>query len=180
MRPRSAVPLVLTLCLVAPASLAGQEAAKPDKKALIQEALSAGVPGITDQATVLDWDGNILREGTNGWSCMPTPPGVTGTSPMCMDAQWMAFAGAWQAKRPVETTAVGVAYMLTGDAGASNTDPFAEAPTADNQWIKAGPHLMVIVPDAADLESLSTDYESGGPWVMWKGTQYVHLMVPLP
>jgi hypothetical protein len=69
--------------------------------------------------------------------------------------------------------------MLAGDEGASNIDPFAEGPTDDNQWIKEGPHLMLIVPDAAALETIPTDPKVGGPYVMWKGTPYAHVMVPV-
>ena len=38
---------------------------------------------------------------------------------------------------------------------------------------------MVIVPDPVQLEGLSTDPNNGGAYVMWKGTPYVHVMVPL-
>ena len=45
-----------------------------------------------------------------------------------------------------------------GDAiGVSNTDPYATEPTADNDWVKEGPHLMILMPDPAALEGLSTD-----------------------
>jgi hypothetical protein len=43
----------------------------------------------------------------------------------------------------------------------------------------APPHLMVLFPDPKLLEAYSTDPGSGGPWVMWKGTPYAHLMVPV-
>ena len=69
--------------------------------------------------------------------------------------------------------------MLAGDEGASNIDPYAEGETADNQWIVEGPHIMIIVPDPALLDSLPTDPSIGGPYVMWKGTPYVHIMVPI-
>ena len=29
------------------------------------------------------------------------------------------------------------------------------------------------------LGSYSTDPKNGGPWVMWKGTPYAHIMVPV-
>jgi len=29
------------------------------------------------------------------------------------------------------------------------------------------------------LDAFSTDPKNGGPWVMWKGTPYAHLMVPV-
>ena len=38
---------------------------------------------------------------------------------------------------------------------------------------------MVVVPDPAQLNSLPTDPHNGGPWVMWKGTKYAHIMVPI-
>ncbi|EJG0200745.1 hypothetical protein DC917_RS21715 [Vibrio parahaemolyticus] len=69
--------------------------------------------------------------------------------------------------------------MLAGDGGASNTDPFAEGMTDDNQWIVEGPHLMIITPDQALLDSLPTDPSYGGSYVMWKGTPYAHIMIPV-
>jgi hypothetical protein len=38
---------------------------------------------------------------------------------------------------------------------------------------------MIIVPDPALLAGVPTDPENGGPWIMWQGTEYVHVMVPL-
>jgi hypothetical protein len=70
--------------------------------------------------------------------------------------------------------------MLMGDAGASNVDPFAQGPTAQNEWVRTGPHLMLVVPDRAVLDGFPTDPENGGPWVMWKGTPYAHVMIPVP
>jgi hypothetical protein len=29
------------------------------------------------------------------------------------------------------------------------------------------------------LSALPTDPNNGGPWVMWKGTPYAHIMVPV-
>ena len=37
---------------------------------------------------------------------------------------------------------------------------------------------MIIVPDAALLEGVPTDPNAGGPYVMWKGTPYAHIMMP--
>ena len=34
------------------------------------------------------------------------------------------------------TDKTGFIYMLAGDTGASNTDPYATAKTADNHWIR--------------------------------------------
>jgi hypothetical protein len=38
---------------------------------------------------------------------------------------------------------------------------------------------MLLLPDPALLDSYPTDPKNGGPYVMWKGTPYAHLMVPV-
>lgn len=149
-----------------------------DESALVKDALSAAWPGMAENATVVDWDGNVLREGSNGFTCFPTPPSLEGNAPMCMDHQWMAWADAWANKKDFKAEALGISYMLAGDGGASNIDPYAEGPTEDNDWIKEGAHLMIIAP-AEMLEDYPTDPDNGGPYVMWKGTPYAHLMVPV-
>ena len=86
---------------------------------------------------------------------------------------------AWTNKKdPPKPQTVGVCYMLKGDKGASNTDPYATKPTADNQWVVSGPHIMILPTDVSQLNAYPTDWTKGGPWVMWKGTPYAHIMVP--
>jgi hypothetical protein len=51
--------------------------------------------------------------------------------------------------------------MLAGDEGASNTDPYAEGPTADNEWIVEGAHLMMLAP-AEFLAAFPTDPHNSG------------------
>ncbi len=71
--------------------------------------------------------------------------------------------------------------MLAGEGealGVSNKDPYATAPTDDNDWVKEGPHLMIVVPDAAALEGLSTNPKDP-VYVMWKGAPYAHIMVKI-
>lgn len=97
---------------------------------------------------------------------------------MCMDGEWMLWADAWANKKDYEASTLGISYMLAGDEGASNIDPYAEGPTDDNEWIKEGAHLMIVAPPAL-LEAFPTDPDNGGPYVMWKGTPYAHLMVPI-
>jgi hypothetical protein len=150
-----------------------------DASAIIANALEAAPASIAEGASVLDWGGTLLREGTNGWVCFPDPPDVEG-APMCLDGPWQSWASSWQRREPVTNRHAGVAYMLMGDAGASNVDPIAQGPTAQNEWVRTGPHLMLVVPDRAVLDGFPTDPENGGPWVMWKGTPYAHVMIPVP
>lgn len=144
----------------------------------LEDALSATWPGMVEGATVVDWEGKVLKEGSNGYTCMPTPPMLNGTAPMCLDETWLAWAKAWQTKEPFTAETLGIAYMLSGDAGASNIDPYAEGPSDDNQWVEEGAHLMVIAPPAL-VETFPTDPDNGGPYLMWKGTDYQHLMIPV-
>jgi hypothetical protein len=176
MRPSNLFLPAVALLVAVPASLRAQDA---EMKAKMKDAMSAAPAAVSANASLVDRDGTVMREGTNGWTCMPTPSDTDGPAPMCLDAEWMAWAEAWQNKQPVTITAVGIGYMLAGDGGASNTDPYATDPSEVDDWVSAGPHLMVIVPDAADLEGMTDDPENGGPWVMWKGTPYAHIMVPV-
>ncbi len=151
----------------------------------IQNAMSAAPYAISKDATIMDWpsaDGaqpTQLRAGTNGWVCYPKYPGTPANDPMCLDKVWQAWAEAWIAKNPFSTQVPGIAYMLQGAADASNTDPFKAAPDPGEQWVISPPHLMLIVPDPAAIADLPTDPHNGGPWVMWKGTPYQHVMIPV-
>jgi hypothetical protein len=147
--------------------------------AVIAKAISAAPPDIAKNAAVMGMgaDGKMkeLRAGSNGWMCMLDLAGDS----MCLDKEWQAWGDAWMNKKdPPKPQTLGVAYMLKGDKGASNTDPYATKRTADNQWVVTGPHLMLLPTDASQLDAYPTDWTKGGPWVMWKGTPYAHIMVP--
>lgn len=157
---------------------------------LIAEAMSAAPASLAGHAAVMAWpdepggEMRLLRAGSNGWVCFPsTPESIAtfdGEDPMCLDEDWQAWAEAYASRGEVSLPrGLGIAYMLRGDIGASNVDPFAAGPTADNEWIRTGPHLMVIVPDAALLDGIPTDPGTGGPYVMWRGTPYAHVMIPV-
>lgn len=141
----------------------------------IAQAESAGPAAITKGATIVDMATmKQLRAGTNGWMCL-----ADSKEPMCLDKTWQGWATAWMKKEQPNLTASGVAYMLSGDTGASNTDPFAKAGTKDNKWVVSGPHIMLLYPDAKMLDAYPDDPNNGGPWVMWRGTPYAHVMVPV-
>jgi hypothetical protein len=171
-----------------PATAATPAPAPGSPEAKIAQAESAAPAAIASAATIMDWpateggEPTMLRQGTNGWVCYPATPAATGASgedPMCLDQQFQTWAGAWIAKKPPQITATGFAYMLKGDVGASATDPFAMAQTPDNNWVQSGPHIMVVVVDPKTLDALPGDPAGGGPWVMWKGTPWAHVMMPV-
>ena len=146
----------------------------------IAEALSAAPPSMKETATVSDLDGNVLRPGSGDYTCFPAPEKVAG--PMCMDGEWVRWMNAWANGEPFEAERIGIAYMLAGDAsggGASNIDPAATQPAEGNDWVVEGPHLMIILPDSSMLEGLPKTPDTDGPYVMWSGTPYAHVMVPV-
>jgi hypothetical protein len=104
-----------------------------------------------------------------------------GPDPMCMDANAMEWVHAWVAHKTPTAGKVGFMYMLAGGTDASNTDPYAEKPTAQNHWIKTGPHVMIVGADPSFYDSYpkSADPDTSAPYVMWAGTPYQHLMAPL-
>ncbi|MBJ3763381.1 hypothetical protein ILP92_11555 [Maribius pontilimi] len=135
---------------------------------------------VLEYATLLhipaEGDPQVVQEGTNGWTCM-----YPGTDPMCADAQAVSWAQAFMGQtEPPET--VGFIYMLLGDEGASNIDPYAAGETADNQWVQTGPHVMIVGAGARPLYDTypqTVPDEAGLPWVMWPDTPYAHLMIPV-
>jgi hypothetical protein len=152
----------------------------------IANAVSAAPAAISGQATVLDWPSKegeapaVLRTGNNGWTCLPDMPDTEGNDPACLDKPWMDWADAYMAHRPPATGSVGIGYMLAPGGGwGSNTDPYAMKASPDNQWHMAPPHVMILVPDLKSLHGISTDPRNGGPYVMYPGTPYAHIMTPI-
>jgi hypothetical protein len=151
----------------------------------IANAAAAAPSTISSKAAVLDWPAKegaapeTLRPGSNGWTCFPDMPETKGNDPMCVDEPWMKWVEAYAAKKTPEITRVGIGYMLAPGGGwASNTDPYAMEAKADNHWGLHQPHIMILVPDAKGLAGIPTDPNTGGPYVMWAGTPYVHIMAP--
>lgn len=170
---------LLSLCLLFSTPALGQEQASATDAPSIDDPIayaeSSGIPEIAAEATILDADGNVLREGSNDWTCMAVPQ-----MPMCLDPQWMAFVRAHMSgDEEFEVTSAGLGYMLRGDAGASNIDPYATEPTPDNEWVVTGPHLMLITPDPSILAGIPADPSGGGPYVMWPDTPFTHVMIPI-
>lgn len=148
-------------------------------EARIAHARSAAPASISDDATIVV-DGEVVVEGGNGWVCMPdVMPGDN--APACVDGVWQEMMAALGEKAPYTATRIGISYMLQGEpegSGVSNSDPYHPNPTEAEDYVRTGPHLMIIVPKPV-LEGVTDDPSSGGPYVMWKDTDYAHLMVPV-
>src|SRR5947209_4892299 len=103
-------------------SMANAQDAMNDKQ-LMRKLRGAAPQHIVQHATILSMgaDGNMktVQQGDNGWTCMDP-----GGAPMCADKAAMEWAEAWKSKGAAPQK-IGFIYMLNGDNGASNTDPYA-------------------------------------------------------
>ena len=155
-----------------------------DKKAIVS-AMSAAPMSVSAKATIVAMDANgkmrTLHKGQNNFTCMPDNPATPGPDPMCMDPAALAWAEAWIGhKKPVEGK-VGFMYMLMGGTDASNVDPYATKPTANNHWLQTGPHVMIVGASQSfyDMYPKSAQPDTSVPYIMWSGTPYQHLMIPV-
>ena len=178
--------MLFTLIATTASSLAQQSQTMSDEEK-IADAMSAAPASIAENATILEWPSEaggefrVLREGTNGWWCIASTPAAVMAGlqdPTCDDEVWQELDTAYVEGQEPNIERIGIAYMLSGDAGLSNTDPFATGPTDDNEWHVSSPHIMIVMPDM-NYEGVSTDPHNGGPYVMWAGTPYAHIMVPI-
>jgi len=173
-----------SLAKAADAPMAHGKANASDSK-LIRSAMTAAPKKVAAGATIIaaDKDGKMrtLREGKNGFTCMPDNPTTPGHDPMCMDKAALEWAGAWMGRQTPASGKVGFMYMLSGGTDASNTDPYATSPGADKHWVKTGPHVMLVGAEPAfyDMYPKNADPDTAMPYVMWAGTPYQHLMIPV-
>lgn len=168
------------------ASLASSNRADARK---IANALSGGPKYVTDHATVLDWPSpqdkelkmRVLREGSNGWSCMPDQPGLPRHSPMCADLTTMKWMMALMAGKKPNIDRVGISYMLQGEAGSDIEDVTAKTPPPGKDWYYAGPHVMVVLPDGEKdaLKDVGQDTSTGTPYVRAPNSFSPLLVIPV-
>lgn len=95
----------------------------------IPRALSAAPKEVVRSAKVVEIDAHgkmiVLREGTNGFTCMPGNPQAVGDPAMCMDGPSMLWAADFKAHKPKPThTVPGITYMLAGATQRSDSDPY--------------------------------------------------------
>ena len=141
-------------------------------------AMSAGPPDVAKAARIVDKDASgkmvVLREGSNGFTCMPGNPNVVAEPPMCVDAasmQWFADAKAHKPK-PTNTTP-GITYMLAGATQRSDSDPN----DTTSPPITVGPHWMIMWPFDPKTTGLLTIHKPTGAYIMWAGSPYAHVHI---
>lgn len=145
----------------------------------IQSAMSAAPPALARGAAIVDMPSmKVLREGTNGWTCIPDGPSP-GVDPMCLDKNGMEWADAWMHHKDPPADKLGFGYMLMGGSDASNTDPFATEPVSGGHWVDTGPHVMVLNIGDRFAGYPTTAENTRLPYVMFPNTPYAHLMMPV-
>jgi len=161
----------------------GQHQSRPKTDAeLVQNAMSAAPAAISKDATIMAMDGDkvrTLRQGKNEWTCVPDDPSSPGNDPMCLDRNAMEWLHAWMDHKDAPKGKMGLVYMLQGGSDASNEDPFATNPPSGKKWVTTGPHVMVVglagaLPDLSKTADAPTK-----PFIMWAGSSYEHIMMPV-
>jgi hypothetical protein len=115
--------------------------------AKIADALRAGPPFITKDATILDWpqqaggDYRVLLKGTSEWTCLPGVPGYSHDEPGCFDPVFMQWIKDSLAGRQPHITTVGIAYMYVGA-----WVPNKSGKGPDKDEFHVGPHIMIVSP----------------------------------
>jgi hypothetical protein len=156
----------------------------------IKNALSAAPAAVAEKATVIDWPadlksgnahGRILRQGSNGWTCMPDLPGKPQHDPMCADETMMKWMMATLAGKKPNIDRVGLSYMLLGEAGADQSDISAKKPPKGKDWYYVGPHIMIVLPDAdtAALQDINHDISKNEPYVTALRSSSPLLVIPV-
>jgi hypothetical protein len=166
------------LAMALPAS--GTALADGHLEARIAQARSAAPDAISAEATIMDSDGTVLVEGSNGWTCLPDTF-AGDNAPMCNDEVWMELLAAFGQQADFTAKRIGISYMLQGEppgSGVSNSDPYHPDRPNAHDYVETGPHLMIVVPREL-LQGITDDPSGGGPYVMWKDTPYAHVMVPI-
>jgi hypothetical protein len=128
----------------------------------IADALRAGPPFITKDATVLDWpwapgaEYRLLRKGSNEWTCLPAIPGYAHDEPGCFDPIFLRWIEDSLAGRTPHIDRIGISYMYFGAWAKSGKggEPF-----------RVGPHLMIVSPNQDDFQGLNRDPSKGMPYV---------------
>jgi hypothetical protein len=132
-------------------------------QAKIARAMSAGPAEIAKSARIVDTDSNgkmvVLREGNNGFTCMPGNPKVIGDPAMCMDAASMQWSADFKAHKPKPQR--------------SDSNPYDKT----SPPITVPPHWMIMWPFDPKATGLPVTHRDTGSYIMWAGSPYAHLHV---
>ena len=73
------------------------------------------------------------------------------------------------------------AFDVYGDVGEDTKMGVLKKEDSPGEWIESGPHSNVDAERSSNAEEeFHADFSKGEPYVMMPGTDYAHLMIPLP
>ena len=199
--PRALVPVAAAVLFGTLPALAGDDAWM---RATIVDAVQAGPPSVTADATILGWteDGSlaVARYGSGPYTCLASgsfsirvgKPALPYPDPMCLDRNaWSFLQALWSGDktRPLPKDP-GLVWMLAGmnvtksavDVGASAISMTEEtAQAGDSEVVQMTPHVMILpLPSDATAAGMTTRYSLENPldtWIMAAGKPHEHLMV---
>jgi hypothetical protein len=145
--------------------------------AYLAKVKTAAPEPIVNKATIVMMQGDKPRElqaGSNGFTCLISPDGT----PLCADQNGMEWVKALGA-RTEPPDKIGFIYMLAGDTGTTNHDPYQR--DTHLHWVQTGPHVMIVGPRVREMMGYPRTVDVADPsqpYVMFPGTSYEHLMLP--
>jgi hypothetical protein len=148
---------------------------EPAYLAKVKTAAPAEIVAKASIVMMQDGKPKSLQTGTNGFTCLISPDGT----PLCADENGMAWVNAIGSKSDPPNK-VGFIYMLAGDTGTSNHDPYQRA--SHQHWVQTGPHVMIVGPLVREMPGYPRSADVADPtqpYVMFPGTPYEHLMLPV-
>jgi hypothetical protein len=170
---------ILALLLGSGAAFAFPTEEVPTSEAAYLAKVKTAAPEqIVAKATIVmmqDGKQRSLQTGSNGFTCLISPDGT----PLCADENGMAWSKA-VASKSEPPNKVGFIYMLAGDTGTSNHDPYQRA--SHQHWVQTGPHVMIVGPTVREMVGYPRSADVADPtqpYVMFLGTPYEHLMLPV-
>jgi hypothetical protein len=155
--------------------------ANDDARAVIirgARAMSAGPPEIARSARIADADAQgkmvVLREGNNGFTCMPGNPRVIGDPPMCADAASMQWAADFKAHKPKPTNTVPGNRVHAGRGDATQRFP----PIRYDEFVDhSALHWMVMWPFDPKATGFPVTHRDPGAYIIWAGSPYAHINI---
>ena len=151
---------------------------------MIANAKSAAPEAIAAAASVIAFDANgkprTLHKGTNNFTCIPDDPTNPANDPSCMDENGLAWVMAWIGKTEPPEGQGRLRLHAPGRHDPEQCRPVRHATARGGGWMQEPPHVMIFnYGGAQDYPKPGEAPDMTQSWVMWAGTPYEHLMLPV-
>lgn len=155
---------------------------KLSKAEQIRLAMSAAPESIARNATVMAIDPGgqlvLVKEGTNGFTCLPDLPNTPKADPVCADRNAKQFLSSMLNSDPRPANREpGVAYMANGGQHWEKGGRVIMNEEPGATLVDEPPHWMITWPFDPKTSGLPTNSNTGGVYIMFAGTPYAHLMI---